>query len=174
MSYAPLSESQAVQLARIECSVDGPLSYAPCRVTLRSGEVLDRVYLVEARAYLSTWGIDPKEDPRKQWVAIEDVEVIEDSPVRLSAGLATQVYAAGESGMGYTIFTVEDRDGRQLPFTGGNAVDFPDWPSGFDPMTVVAVHPHVGREHSLHRGSQPGKQIAPYRWCLYSGGGMAS
>jgi len=32
----------------IEETSDGYCSYAPCRVTLRSGEVVDRVYIVDA------------------------------------------------------------------------------------------------------------------------------
>jgi hypothetical protein len=39
-------------------------------------------------------------------VAIQDVTQIADSPVRLPAELANQLYAAGESGMGYVVFTV--------------------------------------------------------------------
>ena len=84
---------------------DGLAVYSPCQVTLTSGEVVDHVYVMEAGNYMRSWGVDPKDDPAKRAVAIEQVALIQSSPTRLPARFANDIYAAGESGMGYTAFT---------------------------------------------------------------------
>jgi hypothetical protein len=167
--YPALTPSQALQLARVDRSNNGGIEYAPCQVSLTSGDVIDRVYVVEASVYMSHWGVDPRDDPGKQALAIEDVVGIESSPTRLPARMADEVYAAGESGMGYVIFTVVTRDGSQLPYVTGNAVDFPMWPHGIDPEDVVRVLPHVGRENFTARRPRRTERSADYFWCLYSG-----
>jgi hypothetical protein len=123
--------------------------------------VLSRVYVVEESAFLAMWG----NDPNRPLLDVTEVASIEDSPVRLPAALANLVYGAGESGMGYNIFTVHLRDGRTVPFLTGNAVDFPDWPPGIEPAEAVSVEPHVGRDQFREgrSGGSPG-----YVWCLYS------
>ena len=87
---------------------------------------------------------------------------VEDSPTRLPARFANQIYDHGESGMGYTIFTVAIFDGeRQARGTGG-AVDFIRYPNGKGPSDVGGVRPHEGRN------AQP--VAAPDRYCcLYPG-----
>lgn len=70
--------------------------------------------------------------------------------------------------MGYTVFTVVTRDGSELPFVCGNAIDFPQWPSGVKPSEVTAVKPHHGREHFRDRGPSPTERVAPYYWCIYA------
>jgi hypothetical protein len=168
VGYPTLTESQAADLALVERSIDGSMRYAPCQVTLKSGEVVDRVYVVDAPTYMAYWGIDPNGDRAKRAISIEDVARIVSSPVRLPAHLASLIYAEGESGMGYTIFTVVSRDGGQLPYVGGNAIDFPMWPTGCDPADVVGVRPHVGREAFRDRRVRETERVAPYFWCLYS------
>lgn len=154
-----LSATLAAQLALVPKSHHGHLEYAPCLVRLRSGEVLPRVNLVGAAAFSAWWGNDPK----RSFLDVAEIASIEESPFRMPAELADIVYEAGESGMGYCIFTVHFRDGRILPFLTGNAVDFPDWPSDIDPREAVAVDPHVGRD--ILGGTSTGS--APFVWCLY-------
>jgi hypothetical protein len=154
-----LSATLAAQLALVPKSHQGQLEYAPCLVRLRSGEVLPRVNVVEAAAFLAWWG----DDPKRTFLDVAEVASIEESPFRLPAALADVVYEAGESGMGYCNFTVRFRDGRSLPFLTGNAVDFPDWPTDVDPREAVAVEPHVGR--ASVGGTSTGS--APFVWCLY-------
>jgi hypothetical protein len=149
------------QLARVPVSHDRFMHYAPCLVRLRSGRVCPRVYVAEESEYLALWGYDPS----RPAISIRHVGAIEDSPLRLGPTLADRVYEAGESGMGYTIFTVHMKDGRSLPFSTGGAVDFPNWPPGVDPKDAVSVEPHVGREHFQASGSA---KSLDYLWCLYS------
>jgi hypothetical protein len=163
VSYPRLSPSQAAQLLAVPAATDGMCEYRPCRVTTRHGEVHDRVYVVEAHSYLRVWGVDPSADPGKRSVAVDQVIKIEESPYRLSAPLADRLYRAGESGMGYVIFTVVMSDGTQLPFLTGNAVDFPAWPAGVNPQDAVDVLPHQGRQAAT-------RESADYLWCLYQGG----
>ena len=168
MDYPRLTTEQAEQLAMVETTTDGLGVYAPCQVTLISGEVVDHVYVVEVSNYMRAWGVDPKDDPAKRAIAIEQVVLIQSSPTRLPARFANDVYRAGESGMGYTVFTVVAQGGRQLPFVAGNAVDFPAWPADIDPADITRVQPHVGRDAFKDRSPMPSEQMASYYWCLYS------
>ncbi|WP_062318038.1 hypothetical protein [Demequina maris] len=159
--HSVLTAAQAAQLAQVPKSSSGYMEYSPCRVTLRSGEVLDRVYVVDESQFSRSWGTAASR------VSIEDVVRIEDSPVRLPADLANKLYEAGESGMGYTMFSARMRDGEQLPFVVGNAVDFPNWRPGLDPRDVVDVVPHAGRAEFRDRQPRIHEKSAPYEWCLY-------
>jgi hypothetical protein len=154
-----LSANLVAQLELVPKSHDRSLEYAPCLVRLRSGEVLPRVYIVEASAFSALWG----DDPKRNFLDVAEIASIEDSPFRLPRDLADVVYEAGESGMGYCIFTVQLRDGRTLPFVTGNAADFTDWPPDVDPRDAVAVEPHVGRDNV--GGANSGS--APFVWGLF-------
>jgi hypothetical protein len=156
-----LPQHLAEQLRRVPKSWDGYCAYAPCRVTLNSGEVLDRVYIVEASDFRRMWG------HTQATVDVADIEQIEDSPFRLPARWANALYQAGESGMGYTLFVARLRDGSILPFVVGNAVDFPNWPPGDRPADVVDVQPHTGREVFRDRAPGPYESSAEYAWCVF-------
>jgi hypothetical protein len=164
MDYPLLSAALSVQLGLVEQSGDDAFRYSPCEVTLRSGQNVDRVYVAEAKRFLNYWG----DDPKRQTLALGDVAQIRSSPARLPAKLANKLYSAGESGMGYVVFTIVMSDGTRLPFVTGNAVDFPNWPAGSDPTQAVDVLPHTGREHFTSPQPDPAKGSASYYWCLYS------
>jgi hypothetical protein len=168
VKIAKLTVAQTAQLARIPTSTDGYCRYAPCEVTLVTGEVRDCVYVVEQESYMRMWGVAPTDDPGKRSVLIEDVVEIRESPSRLRADLANKLYEAGESGMGYVIFTVVMKDGSRLPFVTGNAVDFPAWPPGSSAAQAVEVLPHVGRDVFRDRGPSEYERSAEYAWCLYA------
>lgn len=158
--YPALPANLAAQLADVE-QTDG--LYWPCMVTLHDGSVLDRVYLAEAQPWFRLWGAWPDDDRGKQSLDMRGVASIADSPSRLPAALAEKVYAFGESGMGYVIFTVRFRDGTHMAVANGNAVDFVSYPPGQSRDTVVDVLPDVGRH-------DPGLQQGPdYQWCLFEG-----
>lgn len=158
--YSKLPPHLAEQLRRVPPSHDGKLKYHPCRVTLDDGQVLDHVYIVEARAFIVKWGIWPEDDPGKRSVPIERVVSVEESPCRLPAALANKLYKAGESGMGYCAFTVEFKDGTRQAYVTGNAVDFIDAPAGLRASDAVRVDPHKGHNESPLHGPD-------YFWCLY-------
>lgn len=114
-------------------------------------------------------GVYPGADSGKSEVLVSDVVSIVESPSRLPASFATELYNGGESGMGYIVFTVVFK--RTIPFLRqrktyltGNAVDFIAYPFGKRPKDVVSVLPHVGR-----RSAALVKSVQPkYYWCLYS------
>ncbi len=156
--YSPLSPDLARQLSEVPTSGD---IYHPCSVTLNDGTVNDRVYVVESARYYRNWGVWPEHDRGKRSLDIRIVASINDSPSRLPARFADELYEAGESGMGYTIFTVRFRDGNSIAVGTGNAVDFIDYPDEQSPQTVVGVLPHVGQDDpNLRSGPE-------YWWCLY-------
>jgi hypothetical protein len=115
------------------------------------------------------WGVYPSSDPGKSEVSVSDLVSVVESPSRLPAPLATELYKAGESGMGYTVFTVIFKTmiqfiRRRKTYLTGNAVDFIEYPLGTGPKDVVSVLPHVGRRTaSLARQPRP-----KYYWCLYT------
>jgi hypothetical protein len=166
-AYAVLGDDLREQLVRVEPSTDGHCSYRPCRVTLRTGEIRDLVYVVEAESYFAMWGVWPEADSAKRSLPIEEVSAIDESPLRLPAALANKVYAAGESGMGYYTFTVVLRDGTKLPYTTGDAVDFPLLPSGVTTDDVADVLPGYGGGRFHDRAPRPDESDADYWWCLY-------
>jgi hypothetical protein len=88
--------------------------------------------------------------------------MIEGSPTRLPARIATEIYKSGESGMRFNIFTLIFADGQRQAYSAGNAVDFVIYPPGKGPDDVLAV--------LLHEGRNDPEIIWPphYCWCLYS------
>lgn len=158
--YPPLSAALRAQLEVITPS-DG--LYYPCVASLNDGTQIDRVYLAQAERWFLTWGVWPDQDRGKRAIDIRDVGAVRESPSRLPAAFADQLYRAGESGMGYTIFTVRFSDGSSTAIVTGNAVDFIDYPPGQSLATVVEIVPHLGRD-------DPGLSEGPgYHWCLYGG-----
>ncbi|MEK7448085.1 MAG: hypothetical protein AAB019_01235 [Planctomycetota bacterium] len=147
------------------------IEYYPCKVTLKDGSSFDRVYVQESESYITHWGVWPKEDNHKKSIPITEVVQIEESPFRLPAKLANKMYKAGESGMGYCVFTLVLEDGEKLPCVTGNAVDFPNLPPDVNPSMIIDLLPHKGREE-LQDGRGRSlldqyKHVSDYYWCLY-------
>jgi len=158
-SYPRLPSHLEAQLKSVPASGG---YYRPCDVTMQDGSVVKRVYLVPADRYIVEWGIWPGEDSAKKEIDIQSVAALRNSDFRLPLKFANQLYQAGETGMGYTIFTVQFKDGSSMATYTGNAVDFIDYPDGQGPNTVTKVIPHRGRD-------DPALSAAPdYHWCLYS------
>ena len=162
IEYSPLLPHVREALKSIEPSRDGELVYYPCRAVLKSGEACDTVYIVPEKPYLKHWGVYPENDHGKRWIRMEDVAQVQESPIRLPAKFANEIYNNGESGMGYRIFTVVFADGLRQACATGGAVDFIHYPSGKGPNDIVAVLPHEGRrDDSLVNSPQ-------WYWCIYS------
>ena len=158
-SYPELPEHLKAQLNAVP--VSGGI-YRPCDVTLDDGTVIERVFVGPADKYIAEWGVWPEEDDGKKSIDILAVASIRDSKSRLPAKFANQLYRAGESGMGYLIFTVCFKDGSSMATHTGNAVDFMSYPEGQSPATVCKVVPHLGR-------GEPSLRAAPdYYWSLFS------
>jgi hypothetical protein len=151
------------QVEAVTPSTDGQLLYRPCRVTLRDGRVIDRVYVQEAWTWKGMWGKWPEDYRGKVSISIDEVVRIEESPSRIAPDLANRLLAAGETAMGGTRFTLVLRDGRRVNVSTGNAVDFPGLPDGVAAGDVVDVIPHE------HTGTMDVAMADPaYWWCLYS------
>ena len=162
MMTRPIPADLYAKLQHIQPSRDGEMRYYPCRVRLRDGRTLDRVYVQPREPYLTYWGMMPDEDPGKHSIPIEEIVDLEDSPDRLPPLFANLIYEAGESGMGYTLFRVEFRDGTSIPVITGNAVDFVVFPAHVGAADVVGVRPHEGRDDD--------PQPAPdYAWAIFDG-----
>ena len=167
-TYAPISDTLKEQLMRVEPSVDMHMEFRPCKVTLKNGEIFERVYVCESNSYIKIWGVWPEDDRGKRFILIQNVADIEESKVRMPVRFANQMYEAGESGMGYCIFTLVLKDGRKLPYLTGGAVDFVNWPPNVEPEMVAEILPHQGKEIFEQREADFYMQGAKYYWCLYS------
>jgi hypothetical protein len=165
--YPPLSTDLQAQLAAFAPSRAGGLDYWPSRVVLVDRTEQDRVVIAAAPPYIKWWGVWPEDDPGKRALPLEQVAVVRESDKRLPAVLADKLYAEGESGMGYYVFTVVLRDDRRLPFVTGGVVDFPALPAGIVTDDIVDVLPHIGGEHFQARAPATGESAADYTWCLF-------
>jgi hypothetical protein len=146
-----------MQIEKISPSHAGPSGHDqkhyPCRLMLLDGTVVPRAICVEDHRGFTT----------DSWIHPDNVASLEETSERMPAILASKLYAAGESGMGYQIFTMKFDDGTSLVFATGNVVDFPDYPIGYDSRRIVDVLPHQGREESKNgfRGQRD------FQWCFY-------
>ena len=159
--YAVLPEPIREALARIEPSGEHELPSYPCRVQLKNGGVLERVLIVPERQYIRYWGVYPEDDKAKHSIRVEDILQIQESPVRLPARFADEIYRAGESGMGGTTFIVVFADGSRQAYAAGGVCDFLSYPPGKGPADVSEVLPRQGRGDAL-------VAVPEYYWCLYS------
>jgi len=92
----------------------------------------------------------------------EDIISIWESPLRLPATFANQLHEAGESGMGYMLFTVTFSWWCRFDYLQSR-VDFINYPPGKGPSKIKSVLPHTGR-----RDSKVQHQPAPvYYWCVF-------
>jgi hypothetical protein len=155
------------RLRRIRPSRDGSLLLRPCRVLLKEGRWVDRVYLVDEAAYLRLWKMPPGEDASRRPLPAEEIVDVAESPTRLPARFADRLYRAGESGAGYTCFTLVLKGGRRLPYMTGHAVDFPQWPDDVTPDLVREVLPHEVPAEFKKRTPLTHEASAPHLWCLY-------
>lgn len=160
--YATLSALLREDLAKVEPSCDGQMTYYPCRVILDCGVALDAVYLAPELPYLRHWGMYPEDDKGRLWISLEWVQELEASPFRLPATFASQLYQHGQSGVGYFIFTILFFDGTQQTCISGSALDFVQYPPGKGPSDVMGVLPYEGKKRAEM------VKAPRYFWCLYS------
>jgi hypothetical protein len=119
--------------------------------------------MIDAQAYINAWGVWPEDDSGKTSIQIEDVASVSESPLRLPVAFANELYRAGESGMGYSIFTVVFSDGTEIPVVSGGAIDFIPLPDNKKMKDVARVVAHKGRD----RNPVPSPK---YSWCLFGSG----
>src|SRR5258706_7386068 len=122
--FPKLPDKLRDDLNTITPSLDGDLTYWPCAARLKDGTVLACVYVVHEVPYIRHWGVYPQHDHGKSYISLADVDALAESPKRLPARFTNKLYKNGESGMGYTIFTVVFSDGSRQAYGTGNAVDF--------------------------------------------------
>ena len=104
LEFPKLPEKLREDLGNIIPSVDRDLTYWPCAARLSDGTVLSCVYVVPEGPYIKHWGVYPQHDRGKSYISISDVDALAESPKRLPAKFANELYKNGESGMGYPIW----------------------------------------------------------------------
>jgi hypothetical protein len=158
--YPALTAPLAEMLRRITPSggeAVGVPTYYACAARLKTGRVIERVYLCEAEVYIRYWGFWPQDE-----INLLDIVSLEESRFRLPAHFANAIYEAGETGMGYFAFRVNFHDGTNISYLTGSAVDFIDYPPEKTATDVANINSFGGREPSQRRGA------APCSWCFFS------
>jgi hypothetical protein len=152
------SKAFMAQLKAIEPSDAGACAQHqklyPCKLVLKDGRIIDRAICAEEHRGFRT----------DAWIHPDDISRIEPTKERLPAKYASQLYAEGESGMGYMLFELKMDDRTTHVFVAGSArVDFPDYPDGYNADNVVAVYPHQGRDHS----AKECRESRGCYWCFF-------
>jgi hypothetical protein len=140
----PLPIWLAHELSQIEPSPHTDRAAIPCAATLADGRILECVMFEEQSAYMKGALIYPKNEIR-----IADIVRIRPSPFRMPAQFAKVLYEAGESGMGYVVFTIVFEDGSTQAYTTGNSLDFVEYPHGKSGADIRQVLPHTGRRAAM-------------------------
>jgi hypothetical protein len=142
------------QIELIKPSVCGGQLHFPCSILLKSGERIERALCVEKY----------KDFESDTWIHPSDVDRIEETPTRMPPRLATKLYRAGETGMGYEIFKMKMKSGERFVFVTNSIVDFPDLPDGYTTGDVARVCPFRGRKGIFIPRCHQG---ASFQWCFY-------
>lgn len=155
-----LTATQKEQLKHVPSVRYHSLEYWPCKVITTDGKTYDNVYLTDVGEYRFYWDLLPDEDASKQYVLIEDVKEIYDSPNRIPPAMAEKLYDAGETITGFSLFTVFFENNTSLEVLAGTVVDFIPMPEGLSTQNIIDILPHKGKRTDY--------VIAPtYHWCLY-------
>jgi len=90
--FSSLSRHIQDALQAIEPTHDSDFTYFPCSVTLTSGDVLDTVYFMPERPTVKLWEAYWQTDGAKRLIRVEDVAEVRDSPTRIPARFANELY----------------------------------------------------------------------------------
>jgi hypothetical protein len=161
-AYALLSPEQEQQLSAVRASIVSGSVQKPCRVKLENGQIINNVYVAEAKSYIKYWGAWPEDDPAKRSLNIAEVSETTASPNALPMHLADEIAAIGENCMGGVRFALTFSDNSEQVYECGNLIDFLQFPAGKTAADVVGVKPIAKpiRDKTL--------TCSEYYWCLYS------
>lgn len=145
-----LSQKLAAQLFKISPSCRYDKNWFPCSVKLNNGDIIERVYLVDAAGYREIGWIDDEKD----FYPMEEVVEINESRYRLPYWIWKILEDAGETAMGYLAFTLEFSDGSSSIYASeGYFLDFFEMPEGkteADILQIIPHHPRESKEKRLH------------------------
>jgi hypothetical protein len=158
-----LTDELRAVLSQIEPSQCRGELHWPCRVWLKSDEIFDRVLFfrvsdLKKMPGYSTLGV--YELP--EWfsrIPIADIVRIEESPCRLPARFATELYSRGETSMCAYQFTVKFYAGFSRTYVDAGCVDFIDYPPLMSPAWVSSVQPASKKRY---------RHCPNFRWCFFS------
>jgi hypothetical protein len=154
MPIGPLRELEVIEPSEMAPRV----LLHPCSARLHDGTVSDCVYFITAGAAERLFGTEGvSERPR---ISPEQVVSVAESPARLPASFANQIYRAGETHYSCYIFTLVFSRWRRRKYLVVGPVDFLFFPRGRGPSDVKDV--------VLHSGSNRPSDVPAYKWCVYS------
>lgn len=155
-----LDPALQLQLDRIEPSVFAPgvLLY-PCSARLKDGTIRACVYFVEPATLKRLFLRDePEAMPGLLWFSADQVASIEESPSRLPATFANEIYRAG-SHFGYHDFALLFSWWYRRDYVVG-LVDFLEYPLFWGPSDVKKV--------ILYRRKGKPRPVPETHWCVFT------
>lgn len=158
-NFSIIDEKLLRQLDSVQASEDekGRVFY-PCDVTLKNGDKIECVYLIEDKVYskgASHW-------PEQNLIDIDNIVKAEDSIHRLPPQVANKIYKGGETAMGGILFELQFNDGSKQSYSTGAKVDFIPLPPGKSRDDISDVKLHTGRiDPNILRGLE-------YHWSIFS------
>jgi hypothetical protein len=130
----------------------------PCALTLRDGRVAERVACIEQAHGL----------PDPVWIAPEDIREVRESPYRLPAAMANQLYSlTGERGVLYYTLLLSEQPDLACVAIGEPLVDFPALPPNVHTTDIRDIVVGTITESSQHPAEGQHYTTAPYEVCYY-------
>jgi hypothetical protein len=132
----------------------------PCSARMKDGTVEERAYFVAAETAVRLFGpagIDAVS--RSLRLPIDRVVSVAESPARLPAKFANQIYRAGETHYGCYLFTLVFSRWRRSRYMVGGFVDFLFYPSGRGPSDI--------QKAVLGNGARRATAVPKFKWCVY-------
>jgi hypothetical protein len=146
------------ELGAIEPSEKGPrVQLRPCSARLHDGTFSECVYFITANAAERLFGFGGGLE--RPCIPLEQVASVAESPKRLPASFANQIYRAAETHNSCYLFTLVFSRWRRRGYLVLGPVDFLFFPRGQGPSDVKGV---------LHGGPKRPTGVPEYRWCVYS------
>jgi hypothetical protein len=171
--YPRLSNSQKEELSRIRPVIEHPnseysVSYYPCDVILKNGDLKRNVVVVEANEYFKNWQVWPDEDSGKQEVKLIDVASIKESENRLPEFIENKILNFWETGMGRTIFYLVLNDGTKMMVQCGGFKTLLDFNNKFEASDFVDAVPFDRFDRNNNIEIEPDLFGTNFFWCLFS------
>jgi hypothetical protein len=151
-------------LEKVEPSeIEPGIRLYPCSAQLMDSRELDRVYFISLETSRRLFGhVSPDDVPDLPRISLDQVVSIRESPWRLPARFANEIYRAGESHYGCYIFTLVFPWGYRRAYLVGGFVDFLEFPGRYRPSEIKTV--------ILHRGASQPSPVPRCKWCIFNRG----
>ena len=142
-------------IQKIVETIEPSISYDklfPASAILKNGKIVDCVYFVN----------NPRLKGSYPMINIEDIADIKESPYRLPAKFANEIYERGETSMCCIQFYIVVGDHKAFSYRSGGYVDFIDLPEGYKMKDIFQVN----QRFSFTKFDTKERRVKDFTWCL--------